>query len=141
MKCNRAGYPKSVRISYGTKDKNKPKKCSVYPITIVRNKSNGILWLFTKQDIEHRVRCPKNRTRTRCKPHIKKLPNVSHNQKVSDTPKKNKRKPNAKKQVGRENSTYHVRGTGIPCNDKRAHARVVSQSAYHLVAKITSFLT
>ena len=32
------------------------------------------------------------------------------------------------------------RGTGIPCTDKRAHARVVSQSAYHLSAKITSFL-
>jgi len=25
-------------------------------------------------------------------------------------------------------------GTGIPCNDKRAHARVVSILAYHLVA-------
>jgi len=23
-------------------------------------------------------------------------------------------------------------GTGIPCTDKRAHARVVSQSTYHL---------
>jgi len=33
------------------------------------------------------------------------------------------------------------RGTGIPCRDKRAHARVVSQSTYHLPAKITSFLS
>lgn len=39
------------------------------------------------------------------------------------------------KQKGRGDSTYQDRGTGIPCNDKRGHARVVSQSAYHPVAK------
>jgi len=39
----------------------------------------------------------------------------------------------------RGNSTYQDRGTGIPCNDKRGHARVVSLSAYHLVAKIYQF--
>ena len=33
------------------------------------------------------------------------------------------------------------RGTGIPCNDKRAHARVVSILAYHLVAKNYQFST
>ena len=37
------------------------------------------------------------------------------------------------------NSTYHVSGTGIPCNDKRAHAPGREQSAYHLVAKNCQF--
>jgi len=39
------------------------------------------------------------------------------------------------------NSTYSIRGTGIPVYDKRAHAAVVSKFTYLLVhIKITSFL-
>ncbi len=34
-----------------------------------------------------------------------------------------------------------VRGTGLPCTDKRAHARVVSNLPIVSGAKITSFLT
>lgn len=66
------------------------------------------------------------------------------------TPRKDQKKPNAKKKVEEKTTTttkkgaelnLSDRGTGIPCNDKRAHAPGREQSAYCLVAKITSFLS
>lgn len=61
---------------------------------------------------------------------------------------KNKRKLNAEKKVAmnhipKKGAELNLsdRGTGIPCNDKRAHAPGREQSAYCLVAKITSFLS
>jgi hypothetical protein len=38
------------------------------------------------------------------------------------------------------NSTYCTRGTGIPSNNKRAHAMGREHHTYLLVAKISSFL-
>lgn len=116
------GYPKSVVVSCGTKGYREPKnQCNGYPTTLVLG-LYGVLWLLFKQDIEHRVRCPKNRTSTRCEPYIKKLPNVSHNPLGWAMLQKSIKKPNAKKKVAMNqyqkkgrNSTYHSRGTGIPC--------------------------
>ena len=97
----------------------------MYPTTVALG-SDGVLWLLCKQDIEHRVRCPKNRTITRCKPHKKKLPNVSHNPNGWAMPRKDQRNQTLRKSWAR-NSTHCHWGTGIPCNNKRAHARVVSK--------------
>lgn len=36
----------------GQKDIVNRKKCFVYPITIVMNGSNGIFWLFLKENIK-----------------------------------------------------------------------------------------
>ncbi|RUA18582.1 MAG: hypothetical protein DSY83_01875 [Flavobacteriia bacterium] len=47
-------------------------------------------------------------------------------------------KPNAKKKLGVK-LNLPASGTGIPCTDKRAHARVVSQSTYHLQCKNYQF--
>ena len=120
----------------------------MYP-TIVAQGLDGVLWLLFKQDIKHRMRCPKNRTTTRSKPYIKKLPNVSHNPKwLGDTPKGPK-KPNAKKKVAMNQLPKKRRGTQLTAlgalvclgNNKRAHAPGREQSTYYLVSiKITSFL-
>ena len=65
-------------IDCGTKDIVNRKKCNGYPTTLAQG-LDGVLWLLFEQDIEHRVRCPINRTETRCEPHMKELPSVSHN--------------------------------------------------------------
>lgn len=73
----------------GLKDIVNRKKCNVYPTTVALG-LNGVLWLLFKKDIEHRVRCPKNGTITRCEPYKKKLPNVSHNPLVGRNPESTK---------------------------------------------------
>jgi len=37
------------------------------------------------------------------------------------------------------NSSYCLRGTGIPCNNKWAHAKRREHLTYHLVAKLPVF--
>ncbi|SNZ01720.1 hypothetical protein SAMN06265377_3562 [Flagellimonas pacifica] len=59
---------------------------------------------------------------------------------VGRCPEKDKKKPSAKKKLGMELNLL-VWGTGIPCNNKRAHARVVSHLLIVSLQKITSFQT
>ena len=89
-------------------------KAFVHPKTIVNGVSDGVLGLFTEQDVEHRMWCPKNRTGTWCEPYVKKLPSVSHNPLVGRNLETIK-KSNAEKKVGRETQLTAFEVLVYPC--------------------------
>ena len=99
-----------------------------------------ILWLFLKENVEHRVTGPINGTETRCEPYRKKLPNVSHNLKRSATHRKRNKENQTLRKSWAWNSTYPLAALVClalirePTPGSWANLLIISS------AKITSFL-